>query len=74
MAVILVMAWQAWERWGHTGQHLALIASLGAVLFVVSDAILALNRFRAQFKAARLLNLTTYFAAQWLIALSSLSR
>ena len=74
MAVILVMAWQAWERWGFTGQPLALIASLGAVLFVVSDAILALNRFRAQFKTARLLNLTTYFAAQWLIALSALSR
>jgi uncharacterized membrane protein YhhN len=37
-------------------------------LFVISDTILAINRFRGAFKPARALNLTTYFAAQWLIA------
>jgi uncharacterized membrane protein YhhN len=66
--VILVMAWQAWERWSQTGQNGALLAFVGAILFVISDTILAINRFRGQFKLARVLNLMTYFAAQWLIA------
>ena len=66
--VILIMAWQAWERWSQTGQNGALLAFAGAILFVISDTILAINRFRSQFKLARALNLMTYFAAQWLIA------
>lgn len=68
VAVIMVMAWVAWERWLQTGQSGALMAAFGAILFVVSDTILAINRFRAPFKTARFLNLATYFAAQWLIA------
>lgn len=70
MAVILVMAWQAWERLGQTGQIAALSASIGAVLFVISDSALALDRFRGPFKSARFVTLSTYYAAQWLIALS----
>ncbi len=70
MVVILVMAWQAWERWSQTGRSEALLAFLGAVLFVVSDSALAVNRFRGSYKMARLLTLSTYFAAQWLIARS----
>ena len=70
MAGILVMAWQAWERYLLIGERGALLASLGAVLFVVSDSALALNRFRGQFKSAQALTLRTYYAAQWLIALS----
>ena len=41
------------------------------VLFVISDSVLALNKFRAPFEAARLLTLVPYFAAQWFIALST---
>jgi uncharacterized membrane protein YhhN len=70
MAVILVMAWQAWERLSQTGQITALLASIGAVLFVISDSALALDRFRGQFRSARAVTLSTYYAAQWLIALS----
>ncbi|RME49244.1 MAG: lysoplasmalogenase, partial [Caldilineae bacterium] len=68
--VILVMAWQAWARWRNTGETAALLAFVGAVLFVISDTVLAFNRFQGEFAAARALNLSTYFAAQWLIALS----
>ena len=70
VVVILMMAWLAWERWSQTGQSGALLAFVGAVLFVISDTILAINRFRGAFKLARALNLTTYFAAQCLIASS----
>jgi len=70
IVVILVMVWQACSRWGQTGGSSALQAFLGAVLFVISDSVLALDRFRGKFKAARLLILVTYISAQWLIALS----
>lgn len=70
MAVILVMGWQAWERWLVLGTVAALAAAGGALLFVISDSALALDRFRGRFAAARLLVLSTYFAAQWLIAWS----
>jgi uncharacterized membrane protein YhhN len=70
IVVILIMAWLAWERWSHSGQSGTLLAGLGALLFVISDTILAINRFRGAFKSARALNLTTYFAAQCLIASS----
>jgi len=67
VVVILIMAWLAWERWSQTGQNGALLASIGAVLFIISDTILAIDRFRGTFKLSRALNLTTYFAAQLLI-------
>jgi uncharacterized membrane protein YhhN len=70
MAVILVMGWQALERQLALGTPAALLAAAGALLFVVSDSVLALDRFRGRFAAARLLVLSTYFAAQWLIAWS----
>jgi uncharacterized membrane protein YhhN len=67
---ILIMAWLAWERWSQTSQSGALLAYVGALLFVISDTILAINRFRGAFKPARALNLCTYFVAQCLIASS----
>jgi uncharacterized membrane protein YhhN len=70
IVVILIMAWLAWERWSQTSRSGALLAYLGAILFVISDTILAINRFRGAFKPARVLNLATYFAAQCLIASS----
>jgi uncharacterized membrane protein YhhN len=70
IVVILVMGWQAWERWQIIGQRVALIAVIGAILFIVSDSALAFNRFREPFELARALNLSTYFAAQWFIASS----
>ena len=70
--VILIMAWQAWERWNALGERGALLAFFGAVLFVLSDTLLAWNRFREEFTAARALTLGTYYTAQWLIASSLL--
>lgn len=66
--VITMMAWLAWERWLQTGQSGALLAAIGAGLFIISDSILGLNRFHRVFETAHALTLITYFAAQGLIA------
>ncbi|HEX8138821.1 MAG TPA: lysoplasmalogenase [Pyrinomonadaceae bacterium] len=71
MLVIMLMAWQALNRWTGTGQEGSGLACSGALLFVVSDSILALNRFKRPFPAAQTYVMSTYFMAQWLIALSA---
>ena len=71
IVIILTMTWLAWERWIQTGQIETLLVLIGAVLFAISDTILAANRFKSAFKPAQALNLITYFAAQWLIASSA---
>ncbi|WP_457653325.1 lysoplasmalogenase [Rhodocaloribacter sp.] len=68
--VIVVMGWQAAARWEALGGTGPLLAALGATLFIVSDATLAVNRFARPFPAAQALILSTYYAAQGLIALS----
>lgn len=68
--VILVMVWMAWERWSQTGRTGSILAAVGASLFMISDAILAINRFREKFESAHALNLITYYAAQLMIAFS----
>lgn len=70
MIVILVMLWQALGQLGRGVQLSSFLAAVGAILFVVSDSSLALNRFREPFAAGRALVLSTYYLAQWLIALS----
>jgi uncharacterized membrane protein YhhN len=71
IVVIMIMAWQAWDQWDDMRRPWALLAFIGALLFVFSDSILALNRFLEPFTAARALTLSTYFSAQWLISNSN---
>lgn len=68
--VIVAMAGQAAGRWHALGSGIALAAAIGAGFFVVSDAVLAIDRFRWKFRAARAITLATYWSAQLLIALS----
>jgi uncharacterized membrane protein YhhN len=70
VVVIVTMGWQAAAQWSSVGETWALLALVGAILFTLSDAALALNRFRAPFAAAQATILTSYYLAQWLIALS----
>ncbi|MBK9061952.1 MAG: lysoplasmalogenase [Acidobacteria bacterium] len=71
VALLLVMAGQAASRAAHLHAASALQAFLGAALFVLSDSLLAWNRFRRPFPAAQALIHATYFPAQWLIAIST---
>lgn len=68
--VITAMLWQAVERATTTPAISAMWAAVGAALFVVSDSVLAWNRFARPFRAAQALVLGTYWAGQLLIALS----
>jgi uncharacterized membrane protein YhhN len=70
ITVIAAMAWFALERWHLQGSPSAALAALGSVLFLVSDSVLAFNRFRAKFRLAELLVLSTYYVSIWLTALS----
>ncbi|MGH8561430.1 MAG: lysoplasmalogenase, partial [Nevskiales bacterium] len=69
-AALATMGWQAAGRWQTLQDDASLCAMIGAILFMVSDSVLAINRFARPFRAAEALLLTTYFAAQTLIALS----
>jgi uncharacterized membrane protein YhhN len=70
LLVILAMLWQALGRGLTIGATGAWLAAAGATLFVVSDAALALDRFRKPYRAAQAVILPTYYAAQLLIAWS----
>ena len=74
IAAILTMAALAVGRALEMATPMRLAAAAGALLFVVSDATLAINRFRQPFRLAQAVVLATYFAAQLLIALSTLQR
>lgn len=65
--VILSMAWLAWLRYEAVG-GLTILAFYGALLFVVSDTVLAIGRFARPVKRGQAIVLGSYFAAQWLIA------
>ena len=68
--IIAIMGWLALERLNSLQTIGALLSATGAILFMISDSILALNKFRKQFRSAELIILSTYYTAQWLLALS----
>lgn len=70
VVVILLMGWQAANRWLQVPGTPALLALAGAYLFIASDSVLAVERFRGSWRSAPFWVLSLYFAAQWLIALS----
>jgi uncharacterized membrane protein YhhN len=70
LLVIIAMAWQSWEAALRLRTGPAWSACLGALLFMLSDSVLAWVRFRRPLKGAEAVKLGLYYAAQWLIALS----
>lgn len=65
--VISVMLIFAWYRKGQTNSNSFQWVFGGAVLFVISDSILAINRFAETIPFAGLIIMITYISAQWLI-------
>jgi len=70
VAAITIMAGFAAGRFVDRGGLRPLLAFVGAVLFLVSDSVLAYDRFAKKIRVAQIIILGTYFPAQLLIALS----
>jgi len=71
VALITVMLAQAAGAALGQAASATTLAATGAALFFVSDAALAIDRFRSRFVAAKAIVLSTYWLGQWLIALSA---
>jgi uncharacterized membrane protein YhhN len=70
IGVIVLMVWQALGRCAVIPGAGPLLAAAGAVLFAISDSALELARFQGGFPIRHIIVYGSYFAAQWLIALS----
>jgi alkenylglycerophosphocholine hydrolase len=70
-AVLMAMAAAAAARWVELGSDAALLALIGAVIFIVSDSALAVRQFRGRYPGAQPLILSTYWSAIGLIAVSA---
>jgi uncharacterized membrane protein YhhN len=65
--VITVMALQALFRFGYTSNKSFILIFIGAILFMISDSLLAINKFLVPIQFASLFIMTTYMVAQYLI-------
>ncbi|MEN8040022.1 MAG: lysoplasmalogenase [Actinomycetota bacterium] len=69
--VISIMGWRAAALVGECEAAVSYLLAIGATLFIVSDAILAINRFHSEVTAADWLIMVPYLAAQGLIAVGA---
>ena len=65
--VLMIMVITALLRYGKTGMVSYWQVLLGAILFMISDSMLAVNKFLHPFYAASLAVMITYIAAQYFI-------
>jgi uncharacterized membrane protein YhhN len=71
--VLTLMVLNALFRYGRTSVQSFLFVFLGAILFMASDSMLAINRFLQSFSEAAVLVMMTYCAAQFLIVEGTLA-
>ena len=71
--VIGVMAGMAWSTVmiAETWDQYALYGAIGAVVFVISDTIIAVDKFYAPFESSKTWIMITYYLGQTLIAASN---
>jgi uncharacterized membrane protein YhhN len=68
---LATMASQALGRFLILRTSAARLAAIGAIFFMISDSLLAFDRFRRPIPASAILILATYYLAQWLIVSST---
>ncbi|WP_269531950.1 lysoplasmalogenase [Chitinimonas sp. BJYL2] len=68
--VIGAMLWRAIALVEQPAERWQLAAAAGALLFGISDSVLAINKFHTEFAAAGYIVMLTYWAGQWGIARS----
>ena len=57
-----------WRGGAQRGEERGLVLALGGALFMLSDTLLATNKFAGPLPLASLWILSSYWAAQWCIA------
>jgi uncharacterized membrane protein YhhN len=67
--IILTMSWRAISQ--HSFDQFAIYAAAGSLFFVISDCIIAFNKFYVEIPLARWLIMTTYWTAQSMIFYSA---
>lgn len=72
MLVILTMAFSASRRKGEVSVISSSLVLIGAVLFIISDSLIAINKFYQAVPLADILIMSTYALAQYLIILGLL--
>lgn len=70
--VLMGMAVAASTRWQQLQTDAAMLAMVGAVLFVISDSALAVRQFNGRYRGAQPLILSTYWSAIGLMAYSAI--
>jgi len=65
--VILTMLFAAINRYGKVSRLSFILVLAGALLFVISDSLIAVNKFGYPFRFSGVAVMTTYIAAQYLI-------
>jgi uncharacterized membrane protein YhhN len=65
--VIVTMVLNALFRYGRTGTKSFWMVFIGAVLFMISDSTIAINKFLKPVNAAEFIVMSTYITAQYLI-------
>lgn len=65
--VLMIMVLNAIFRYHRTTSKSFWLVSVGAVFFMISDSVLAINRFLNPVTGAGIIIMTTYIAAQYLI-------
>jgi uncharacterized membrane protein YhhN len=68
--VLAAMSWLALSKTIEHHNHQTFHAFVGSLMFVASDSLLAFAKFKSPFRFAEILILSTYFLAQFFIALS----
>jgi uncharacterized membrane protein YhhN len=71
MIIIVFMTWQAVSCHLKHRELITMIITLAAVLFLFSDAMIALNKFKMPFELSRLVILSTYWTSIFLFAYST---
>ncbi len=72
--VILTMVLAAINRKAKVNPQSFQLVLIGAVIFVISDSLIAINKFTQAFELARVAIMSAYITAQYLIALGCLKQ
>ena len=67
--IILLMLLSALNRYGKVNGVSYILVVIGALIFVISDSMIAINKFEIKFEFARKLIMVTYVTAQFLIVI-----